>query len=306
MADEETIEQPQDNNPEAILAWERRIRRKAKELVKSLEHGYMDLARVLYYVFDKPHGGKPHGDPLYKAWGFKSFAEYVDKELNFGVRKAQRLRYIWYRLEVELVDLDPALKKRVVAMGWSKARELVRMLSHSNAEEWVPKAESLSFVELEEEVRDYLEKIQTARDQEEDAGGERKEVEPGVPDVETPRAFGAQLFKDQKKVVDAAFDRAAELAGVQSRFDKKGHLLTLICTDFLATNHFLTGGFDDKLRYLAKIEEGMGLKIMAADAEGRELVYGQETLEKMVAAYEETEEPELPDNVHKLPVGGAA
>jgi len=278
------------------LAWEKKIRKKAQELVQSLESGYMELAEILYNVFDKTRGGKPTGDPLYKAWGYDTFAEYVDAELGIGVRKAQRLRYIWFRLEVELSDLDAKLKDRVIALGWSKARELVRMLTLQNAVEWIDKAEKLSFVELEEAVRQHLLWVTEEREKAEKAGDDPAEVEKGTPEqsLDPAKSFQCKLYKDQMEMVTAAMKRAAELAGKGSIHEKKGHLLTLICTDFLATNNFTTASVEDKLRYIAKIEDVLGLKFVVTDADGTDLIYGIDTLESLVKAYEA--EPESADS----------
>lgn len=125
--------------------WCGKVRRRAKELVKDLDTGYMELAQILYEVWDTPMDNDPNKGPVYKQWGFDSFIQWANEDLSLQPRKAQRLRAIWYTLEVELQGLDPLVKKRIVDLGISKARELVRILDLSNSEAWVEVAEKSSY-----------------------------------------------------------------------------------------------------------------------------------------------------------------
>ena len=101
----------------------------------------MELAEILYHVYDKPKGNVKQAPPLFVAWGFTTFEKYVNEELGFSIRKAQSLRLIWFRLEVELKELDEGLRARLLKLGWTKVRELTRILSLENAAEWVAKVE---------------------------------------------------------------------------------------------------------------------------------------------------------------------
>jgi len=48
-------------------AWASRLRRRAKELVASLESGYMELARILYQAYDTPVDGDRKQGALFTA-----------------------------------------------------------------------------------------------------------------------------------------------------------------------------------------------------------------------------------------------
>ena len=126
-------------------SWCQKVRKRAKQLSSDLDTGYMELAQILYEVWDTPIDNDPNKGPIYKQWGFDSFARWADEDLHIQKRKAERLRAIWYTLEVELVGLDSDLKKRIVDLGVSKVRELVRVLEVSNAEDWVAIAEKSSY-----------------------------------------------------------------------------------------------------------------------------------------------------------------
>lgn len=273
--------------------WERKLREKAIELAKTLETGYMDLARILYDVVDKPAGGNPTGEPLYRSWGFKTFKEYVDKELGFSIKTAQRLRNAWYNIEIRLADLPAELKERIVALGMSKVRELTRILTLQNAEEWVTRAESVSCVQLVEDIRDYAGTHPDSSSEEIQA----PESDPSViesRDKKRLRWFRTILMDEEIDLVEAALRRALDLLNTPLPKDKnpfvlkkgkKGYLLSMICTDFLATNDFLACGMDAKLRWLRKIETLTGLRFIVCDQDTTALLYGMKTLEKMFESY---------------------
>ena len=126
-------------------SWCHKVRKRARQLASDMDTGYMELAQILYEVWDTPIDGDPNKGPIYKSWGYDSFARWADEDLHIQKRKAERLRAIWYTLEVELIGLDPELKKRIIFLGVSKCRELVRVLELSNAEDWVAIAEKSSY-----------------------------------------------------------------------------------------------------------------------------------------------------------------
>ena len=72
--------------------------------------------------------------------------------------------------------------------------------------------------------------------------------------------------------------RAAQLSGSA----KDGHNLTQICLDFLATNDFGTSSGDAKLRYLAKIETLLGLRLIVVNPDGTQVIFGGETLNRLL------------------------
>jgi hypothetical protein len=269
----------QDAPVPAGEVWAAKARARARELAVDIDHGYMELAEILYLVKDTAdEDDNPAKLPLYKSWGFKTFEDYVNAELGFSVRKAQRLRYIYFKLEVELAGLDEALKKRIKALGWSKVRELALILTLENAEEWTKLAEENSFRDLEKLIQQAKAKKIAAADSVKD--GEEKEVAP-VADTLTKKTF--MLYPDQLVTVDEALERAAQLCD-RDEADKPGHFLELVCADFLATNGFLDGGVDEKLRFLAKVEAKFGLHIVVTDSMSKKVLYGMDTLSRLADA----------------------
>ncbi len=87
------------------------------------------------------------------------------------------------------------------------------------------------------------------------------------------------LYPAQRLNVKLALKKAAELSGS----DKKSHNLDLICTDFLANND-ISGKTRDVARaaYMAKIERIFGVKLVVVSPENKEIVYGLETISKIL------------------------
>lgn len=295
-------------------AWASRIRRRAKELVEGFDTGYMELSQILYEVWDTPAGGDPNAGPVYKDWGFDSFADYAEKELNLHRRKAERLRLIWYTLEISLAGMDPALRDRLVHLGASKLRDLVRVLTLENAEAWCRRAEGCGYPQLCADIRKSVRDAEIARLQKEvsasaaaqeapeivvsgggapsgegagfddgrDDGGPsvvRTSTACPLPDPEEELQFEHfSLYPAQRLNVKLALKKAGELCGS----DKKSHQLDLICTDFLANNDIVPKNVaENRVRFLARMERVFGVKLIALDEAGKEVVYGLGLLERL-------------------------
>jgi hypothetical protein len=274
--------------------WGQRLLKETKSLVEQVEVGYMQLAHRLWLAHDTPVDGDPSRPPIYTTFGYSTFREYADKGLNFHYKKAERLRAMWKVLAIDL-SLDEKMLQRFSNLGVSKVRELVRegVLTTRNVEAWLSKAESMSYQKVDMTVRKYLDDkaLQKASREAEElfnpkgtadiddaadaAAGEdiRRIEETHVSSM----TFQAPLVGDQIETVLLAFKRAEELSGS----DKKGYNLSLICLDFLATNDFKFANEEQRIRFLAKYENLMGLKLVVVDPEAEEIVYGMETLEKL-------------------------
>jgi len=142
--------------PVGSKEWAEKKRIEARTVAKEVDTVYMRLAQILYEVYDTPIDGHPGNKPVFTLWGYQTFQEYAEQELALHYKKAFSLRKIWFRLSVELKDLSDELRGRVVNLGWTKVRELVRVLTLKNAEKWVDYAEGHTLAELETRVRDYV------------------------------------------------------------------------------------------------------------------------------------------------------
>jgi hypothetical protein len=266
-------------------AWATRIRRRAKELTGILETGYMELARILHQVWDTPVDGDRKKPAVYTAWGYESFKEYAAKELDLHPKKAERLRLMWHILEVELRDLDPEIKQRIVDLKYAKVRELVRVLTMRNAKSWVERAEKMSYFALQAAVTDEVRRIggrvkqiEAAEEAGEEPAGPPPELPPGMALDEplTRETFG--LYPEQLKNVRKALDVARRVSGS----DVKSNNLDLICTSFLANTDVVAGENDPRPRLLAQIERQLGVRIVAFDGDDAgDIIFGVDTLQKI-------------------------
>ncbi len=287
--------------------WADKMRKRAKEVSEGLETGYMELAEVLYNLFDVPVDGDPNNGPWFKEWGYSTIGDFAENELNLNKRKAEYLRGIYYRLEVELEEMDPKVKSKIIALGWSKVRELIKVLTVKNAEKWLSVAEKSNHPDLLTSVQKYQDKAKTAKAAKE--AGEKyvtpspakiskgdlptafemqppksEEEEPAVedddldnvPEVTTSVYKNFKLFKEQQEIVEAALARAQELSGS----NVPSHNLSVICQDFLATNLFGKPGPDQAIRFLAKYEKLLNVRIVVIDQDD-DPIYGVTHLEAL-------------------------
>lgn len=291
-------------------AWSKKIRAHAKELVETIEKSFMELGSILFQVWDTPEDGDRANGPVWMKWGFKSFRDYAEQELGIHYKRAERLRYIFYRIEVELEGMDPKIKKRLVNLGESKVRELCRpgVLTLSNVAGLVEKAENQNYQtttamvqkllaakeakEIEQEIvkkGDPVVKSNKLSGDKTDSELEEEEAEEGAPpaskelDWDNPDHFKSKVFAftaSQLETVNIALQRAAELSNSKSG----GHNLSLICLDFVAGNDFTKASEEQKLRYVAKMEKLLGYKFIVVDPKTKDVVFGLGTLEKVATS----------------------
>lgn len=297
-------------------AWADKMRKRAVDVSSGLETGYMELAEVLYNLFDVPIDGDPANGPWYKTWGYKTIGEFAEKELNIQRRKAEYLRGIWYRMEVELSDMDPQVKQRLVDLGWAKLRELVKVITMKTASKWADTAEKCNYQMLCATIQKYQDDVRAAqeakgkgesystpkitKENESQYAGIPSEVgaswgsggssapvsdtaEPdeeldNIPVAPKTSAKNFVFFPDQLEIVEAALKRAAEL----SNSSYNSHNLTVICQDFLATNLFGKPGEEQMIRFLTKYEELFNVRLVVIDKDD-DPIYGITHLEELSA-----------------------
>ena len=224
------------------------LRREVIEAKKMTEKAYWRLAVALFTVWN---------ESAYHEWGYNSFNDYVDNELDMQRRKAQYFVAIagWFSEQSESVQAW------VKELGWTKARELVGIVDETNANEWRDVAEGSSYRELADRVKEAKANAES-------------ESEPGsTVDEDKPKAKRFMLFDGQMTNVESALARAK----INANTEKDGHALDMICVEYLAQNGQLNT-VDD---YLRRIEQIIGKQLIAFDSETGEVEYGSETLDAM-------------------------
>jgi hypothetical protein len=173
-----------------ILSWE-----KSKEQEKDVR--FVELGEYLCEVRAKQY---------WRLENLKSFDEFLEKRFADSRRKA-------YYLMTIHEHLTRVPKPQLREMGWTKARELVKVARKDGAEftcaPWVHKAKELPKEEFIREVERHLTGKET----------------------EAWEIIYFKLYKSQLPVVE----KAIETAGLMLGTDKsRGYCLEMICADFLA------------------------------------------------------------------------
>ena len=173
-----------------ILSWE-----KTKEQEKDVR--FVELGEYLCEVRAKQY---------WRLEKLKSFDEFLEKRFADSRRKA-------YYLMTIHEHLTRVPKPELREMGWTKARELVKVARRDGAEfacaPWVHKATELPREEFKREVERHLTGKET----------------------EAWEIIYFKLYKSQLPVVEKALETAALMLGTDR---SRGYCLEMICADFLA------------------------------------------------------------------------
>jgi hypothetical protein len=223
------------------------LRREVISAKNASEAAYWRLATALHTVW---------AASAYQEWGYASFNDYVDSELDMQRRKAQYLVAIadWFGSQSN--DVQDWVK----GLGWTKARELVGVVDDSNAAEWQEVVEGASLREISEAVKTA--KTASSETGASEASGEDK-----------PKGKRFMLFEGQMSNVEAALTQAK----INASTEKEGHALDMICTEYLAGN----GALNSLQDYLSRVEQVIGRKLIAFAPATGEVEYGAETLDEM-------------------------
>lgn len=159
-------------------------------IIKLLEEGDMNDFKL---------GGMLASIDASKFYGeYESFRDFVEAELQIGYRKARYLIEIYN----DVVESDVPFKK-LDKIGWTKLKEVSKIINSENVDEWVEKAGSMNTLTLAEEVKNYMR-------------GDVSDVSKKTTsnDIAT---LSFKLHKEQRENVEAAIDKALEEGGTDSK-----------------------------------------------------------------------------------------
>jgi len=229
------------------------VRRMILDQIQRTDKALREIAKLLFTVYQRS---------LFTRWGFKNFQEYVESDLGFKYRKANYLVNIWswYTENVHREDVMDAVWNEI---GWSKAKELVGVITDENADHWLSRARDLNAVQLAEEARKYLQ-LQKGDG---DGGGAASK---GGDEFKT---MSLKLTVAQKENVEEAIELASKMSGSE----KKGHNIDLISTNFIANNADSLAR--DSLDFLGLIEKQYGISILAVRLSDKTVIHGREVFE---------------------------
>ena len=156
-----------------------------------------------------------------KDWGYNDTWEYAEKELGFKKRKAQALISIFEKLAVDL-ELDPTELRRLGE--WSKTAMIVPIIDKTNvgavfdALDILTQRQTKKFVLYVKDGMPIQDAVDAAlKDEEED---------------EDFKSMNFRLSEEQYENATKALASASHIADSHA----PGHLLDLVCTDFLTSN----------------------------------------------------------------------
>lgn len=120
------------------------LRKLAIDLLHKNEERLYELGGVLREIRDTQ--AYLHSEPKYASW-----ADWVEGELNYGSRKADYLISIRDRFENLGVGQDVVNK-----IGWTRAREIARVMTDKNKDHWLKEANEKSYREVANGVKSFL------------------------------------------------------------------------------------------------------------------------------------------------------
>jgi len=251
------------------------VRKDVKRLRANVETNYWKLSEALWHVYDKV---------LYQGWGYASWRDYVESDVDFELRKAQYLVHMWGWRRA----LPAPAQERIEKRGLSGLRELATVMTADNWLEWLDKTEGMSLREVQKLVRGEA-------DKEEDrlngmTTGDAADADENKPAIQQkPVAKKFNLMRAQLDTVERALAKGCEIAVSES----EPHALALICTEFLASHLNVNAPAE----YLADVERVTGWRIVAVDPRDGKVLYGGALLEAAEGAPVEATVvgPGLPD-----------
>lgn len=141
---------------------------------------------------------------------YASFHEFVENEHGLHYRKATYLIDIYNRLGQSGVPWS-----KVKSIGWTKLKEIAKVLTVENVDEWVQIANSSNTLTLIDTVKAHLAKDAPK--------GEQEQASKTV----TTKTF--KVHEDQKATIEAALSKARD----QGKTSVDTVALELICMDYL-------------------------------------------------------------------------
>lgn len=191
------------------VEWARERCEHARMVAANLDRLYtVELGAVLWELYTVPAENNPGSKPVYTLLGYTSFEDFCERGVGIHRRKGSSLRAIYYRLYVDLKDLDPEIRDGVAALGWTKSRELVRVMTYKNAAAWYEFAKTHTFTDVEARVQEQVNAAKKMKSEKEDgkvstsiAGASFSDEEaPGFEDAPAPKRVntpGATADEDE-------------------------------------------------------------------------------------------------------------
>lgn len=206
------------------------IRQRVLDTKNQVDSGYIDLARDLATIYHSAY---------YRDWGFKTFKQYCESELEFKYGKAATLVKIWDRVGGSGIS-----QERLEEIGWTKLRHMLRAVGD------------------DEDIGDYLDRAENMTLQQiADLVAEKKGTLSGNSDG---IKLNLNMDSDQGAIIMEALAASKELLQIENDVVA----LQMICQDWMeAQGHSPEKiSLENHLKYLKSVY-GVDLTIQEADDE---------------------------------------
>jgi hypothetical protein len=192
-----------------------------------------------------------HSD-MHEQWGYKKgrkgFTEFVSDELDIHYRKSMYLVDI--ADIVKELDLDD---NEVQKMGWTKMKELSRIIDKTNHKQWMDKAKDMTTDEVIEAVKMYV-------------GKKKKTGESGGPE-NLPVVMKLTMNSDEGSIMTEAINTAKKVLDTENDVNA----LVYIAQEWMQTSgtDMETVTLENQIAFLEKIY-GVKLAVSPSEDEGDE------------------------------------
>lgn len=128
------------------------LRLKAQEVCAKRAESSMELAEILHttYWAEAKVGNAPV--PVWHAWGYSSWADYVETELGYHMSTANSYRRIHEVFGVQLAGKW----ERNLLVSFTRMRQLCRVVDKTNVNSWLRRAAKMTCCELDAVVYEVL------------------------------------------------------------------------------------------------------------------------------------------------------
>jgi len=169
-------------------------RENVKKLLNDIDSSWYDLSLELYYIYQHK---------IFIHWGFESFRDYVELELEIEYRIAM------YRVKMaKAIEQYNIQKEKVIDIGWTKFKELLPYLSNNQQ-----KNEKLFKLAKELTVKELQAKLKKSKNKKQEA---------------IKLVF--QFNQDQYELIDEALELGKEIFGIED----KNRILEAIISEWVS------------------------------------------------------------------------
>jgi hypothetical protein len=225
---------------------------------------------------------------LWRLSGFKSFEDYVEREVGYRQRQAYYLMEVWHYFGEYLGN--PGVIEKLRTIGWTKTRLLVNLVDANNVDEWIATAKKTPLTQFEAVVKDAKAK-KMAREAKATAsaaarasggggggGGGGRSVPSVHPDMAQAGRIKSVKFILNDEMIEQ-FEIAVRHAKTITGSDALGYNVAQVMLDYNASRDWSAGTRKNIAETMGLFEKQLKARIIVLDGLTNEVLYGQEHMD---------------------------